>query len=151
MARENHETTAVFQCHADNDRRLAKAANDGMLRKLRKEAQRESKAARKKLQRQLEQDGRGTKQKALREARSWASDEEEFTETLPRTDSGQGGRRLWFAFFCCNVVLRLSATLSGLKVQNCSGLLHHGFCGSHGVDSSNPLVKSMVLGDWFHW
>ena len=65
-----------------------------MLRKLRKEAQRENKAAKKKLQQQLEQDGRGTKQKPLREAGSWASDEEEFREALPRTDSGQGGRRL---------------------------------------------------------
>lgn len=61
-----------------------------MLRKLRKEAQKESKAAKKK----LDQDSRDTKQKPVLEARSWASDEEEFREVLPRTDSGQGGRRL---------------------------------------------------------
>ena len=93
-ARGDYHTSAACWCHADNDRRLAKAANDGMLRKLRKEAQKESKAAKKKLQRQLDQDSRGTKQKPVLEARSWASDEEEFREVLPRTDSGQGGRRL---------------------------------------------------------
>ena len=121
-----------------------------MLRKLRKEAQRESKATRKKLQRQLEQDGGRTKQKPLREARSWASDEEEFKETLPRTDSGQGGRRLLVYLFVLQLVLRSSASVSSLKVQNCSGLLHHGFCNSHGAHPSNPLVKSMMLGDCVH-
>lgn len=71
---------------------MAKAADEGRLRKLRKEAQRESKLAKKRLQRQQEQGGKGTKQKPLQEAKSWASDEEEFRETLPRADSGQGGR-----------------------------------------------------------
>lgn len=86
-----------------------------MLRNLHKEAQRESKAAKKKLQRQVEQDGRGTKQKPLPEARSWASDEEEFTQTLPRTDSGQGGRRLLLWIFVPQLVLCLPATMSGLN------------------------------------
>lgn len=76
---------------ADDDKRLAKAADEGRLRRLRKEAQRESRLAKKKLQRQQDQDGRGTEQKPSREARGWASDEEEFKETLPRTDSGQAG------------------------------------------------------------
>lgn len=76
---------------ADDDKRLAKAADEGRLRKLRKEAQRESRLVKKKLQRQQDQDGRGTKQQPLHGARGWASDEEEFTQTLPRTDSGQAG------------------------------------------------------------
>lgn len=46
----------------------------------------------KKLQRQQDQDGGGTKQKPSREARGWASDEEEFKDSsLPRTDSSQAG------------------------------------------------------------
>ena len=120
-----------------------------MLRKLRKEAQRESKAAKKKLQRQLEQDGSGTKHKPLREARSWASDEEEFTETLPRTDSGQGGRHLLVWIFVLQLVRRLPGTVSGLKVQKCSGFLAHAFCGNHGVHCPRPSMKSMMVGDCF--
>ena len=75
--------------HADNDRRLAKAANDAMLRKLQKEARKESRAEKKKLQKEQ---GRGSKQRGKREVGSWASDEEDFTETISRTDSGQGGQ-----------------------------------------------------------
>lgn len=66
---------------------MAKAADEGRLRKLRKEAQRETKLAKKRLQQE-----QGSKQQPLQEAKSWASDEEEFRETLPKTDSGQGGR-----------------------------------------------------------
>ncbi|KAL3143597.1 hypothetical protein ABBQ38_002394 [Trebouxia sp. C0009 RCD-2024] len=77
---------------ADDDKRLAKAADEGRLRRLRKEAQRESRLVKKKLQRQQDQDGGGTKQKPSREARGWASDEEEFKDSsLPRTDSSQAG------------------------------------------------------------
>ena len=71
-----------------------------MLRKLRKEAQRESKLVKKKLQREQEQDAKGNMQK-LREERSWASDEEEFKETLPRTDSGQTGSCLLLQSLHC--------------------------------------------------
>ena len=74
--------------YADNDRRLAKAANNAMLKKLHREAQKESKSLKKKVQQ--EQGSRGTKQKVKREA--WASDEEDFKEALPRADSGQQGQ-----------------------------------------------------------
>lgn len=81
---------------------MAKAADEGRLRKLRKEAQRENRLAKKRLQQ--EQGGKGTKQKPLQEAKSWASDEDEFTETLPRKDSGQGGRHPLVCALVCFVI-----------------------------------------------
>lgn len=79
----------MFVC-ADNDGRLAKAANVAMLKKLTREAKNQSKFDKKKLQQ--EQGSRGTKQKVKREGRAWASDEEEFKEALPKADSGQEGQ-----------------------------------------------------------
>jgi len=74
---------------ADDDKRLAAAANGAKLKSLRKEAQRDSKFVKKKLQRQLESGSgsRGNKQKAKAEG----SQEGDGEQALLRRDSSQGG------------------------------------------------------------
>lgn len=77
--------------YADDDNRLAAAANGAKLKSLRKKAQRDSKFVKKKLQRQLESGfgSRGSKQKAKGEA----SQEGDGEQALLRRDSSPGGEQ----------------------------------------------------------
>lgn len=75
--------------YADDDERLAAAANGLKLKTLRKEAQRDSKFVKKKLQRQPDSSSRGSKQKAKAEA----GQEGEGQQALLRRDSSQGGEQ----------------------------------------------------------
>ncbi len=80
----------TFAC-TDDDKRLAAAASGAKLKTLCKEAQRDSKFVKKKLQRQLESGSgsRGSKQKAKVEA----SQEGDGEQALLRRDSSQGGEQ----------------------------------------------------------
>lgn len=82
--------TCTFAC-TDDDTRLAAAANGTKLKTLHKEAQRDSKFVKKKLQRQLESgsSSRGSKQKAKGEG----SQEGDAEQALLRRESSQAGEQ----------------------------------------------------------
>ncbi|KAL0021602.1 hypothetical protein WJX79_003100 [Trebouxia sp. C0005] len=81
---ESYQSDAESDQH--DDERLAAAANGLKLKTLRKEAQRDSKFVKKKLQRQPDSSSRGSKQKAKAEA----GQEGEGQQALLRRDSSQG-------------------------------------------------------------
>ena len=78
---------------AEDNKRLAAAADAAKLKKLHKEARRDSKFVRKKLQRQVEpgESGKGTKQKLQAELKE--VDPFETEDALVRRDSNQGGEQ----------------------------------------------------------
>lgn len=83
---------SVFLLSADDDKRLAAAANAAMLKKLHTDARRDSKFVKKKLQRQLgpERGSSGSKQKDRDEVKQ--EEPADSGQDLLRRDSSQGGK-----------------------------------------------------------
>ena len=92
MSLLNGQRLASLTCsfaYADGDKSLAAAANGAKLKTLRKEAQRDSKFVKKKLQRQLEA-GSGSRNSKPK-ARLEGSQEGDGEQALLRRDASQGG------------------------------------------------------------